>query len=219
MSDKVESVVDRIVETIKDGVRLGNYVPGQRLIENDFVSEMGFSRGPVREALRRLEAEGIVLLERNRGAVVRRWTREDIHQLYDIRELLEPQAAKLAAIIGAGDPERRKRIESSRRRMRKTAEDAVSAYVRENTRFHILIAGLSGNPWLERIISTLQVPVDRLAFFQFVTKGESESSLHAHEEIIEAILAGEAAVAEKAMRAHLKSSRKMVISLPDRAFR
>lgn len=219
MMEKTESVVDRITETIKEGVRLGNYVPGQRLIENDFVSEMGFSRGPLREALRRLEAEGVVLLEKNRGAVVRRWTREDIHHLYDVREILEPQAARLAAGRVAADPELQRKIESSRRRMRKTAEDAVSAYVRENVRFHVLIAELSGNPWLERIIATLQLPIDRLAVFQFVTKGESESSLHDHEEIIDAILAGAAPHAEKTMRAHLKSSRKMVVSLPDRAFK
>ncbi|MGH7805027.1 MAG: GntR family transcriptional regulator, partial [Candidatus Binatia bacterium] len=148
MTDKAASVVDQISETIKEGVRLGNYVPGQRLIENDFVSELGFSRGPLREALRRLEAEGVVLLEKNRGAVVRRWSREDIEHLYDVRELLEPQAARLAAELVASDPERQRRLESSLRRMRKTAEDAVSDYVRENVRFHVLIAELSGNSWL-----------------------------------------------------------------------
>lgn len=219
MTEKAVSVVDAIAESIKDGVRLGTYVPGQRLIENDFVSEMGFSRGPLREALRRLEAEGVVLLEKNRGAVVRRYSRDDIRNLYDVRDLLEPQAAKLAARRADGDDELRGRIERSRRRMRKTLQDAVSEYVRENTRFHVLVADSSGNPLLKRIIETLQLPVDRLAVFQFVTKGASETSLHEHEEIIEAILGGDAARAEKAMRVHLRDSRKLVLSLPDRAFR
>ena len=217
--EKATSVVDRISETIKEGVRLGNFVPGQRLIENDFVSEMGFSRGPLREALRRLEAEGVVLLEKNRGAVVRRWSREDIANLYDVRELLEPQGAKLAARRAADGDDLRGRIESSRRRMKETFEDAVSQYVLENARFHVLVAELSGNAWLRRIVETLQLPVDRLAVFQFVSKGASRRSFHEHEEIIDAILGGNAARAEKSMRVHLRDSRKMISSLPDRAVR
>ena len=166
-SAKLTTVVDHIADTIKDGVRLGRYVPGQRLIESDFLSETGFSRGPLREALRRLEADGVVLLEKNRGAVVRRYSRDEIRNLYEVRELLETHAARL----------------------------------------------------LERIIEMLQLPVDRLAVLHLVTLGASKSSLSEHEEIIDAILAGDAARAEKAMRVHLRNSRKMVESLPERAFR
>jgi DNA-binding GntR family transcriptional regulator len=83
----------------------------------------------------------------------------------------------------------------------------------------VLVAEASGNPWLKRIIETLQLPVDRLAVLQLVTLGASKSSLSEHEEIIDAILAGDAARAEKAMRVHLRNSRKMVESLPERAFR
>jgi len=216
---KHETVVDAIVDTIKDGVRLGRYVPGQRLIESDFLSESGFSRGPLREALRRLEADGVVVLEKNRGAVVRRYSRDEIRHLYEVRELLETHAARLAAKRAAGDVAVRSKIETSRRRMRKVIEDAVSEYFRENTRFHVLVAEVSGNPWLRRIIEMLQLPVDRLAAFHFVTAGASRNSLDEHEQIIDAILAGDAARAEKAMRNHLRSSRKMVESLPERAFR
>ncbi len=213
-----KTVVDHIVDTIKDGVRLGRYVPGQRLIENDFVAELGSSRGPFREALRRLEAEGVVLLEKNRGAVVRRYSRDEICYLYEVREMLETQAARLAARRIAGDAGARARFETSRRRMRKTAADAVADYTRENTRFHILVAEASGNPWLRRIIEMLQLPVDRLAVFHFVTTRAARSSLEEHEEIIDAILGGDAARAEKAMRVHLRTSRKMVESIPERAF-
>ena len=216
---KHTTVVDHIVDTIKDGVRLGRYVPGQRLIESDFLSETGFSRGPLREALRRLEADGVVALEKNRGAVVRRYSRNDIRNLYELRELLETHAARLAARRIGDDAAAVARIESSRRRMRKTLfKDAIADYTRENARFHVLIAEASGNPWLARIIETLQLPVDRLAALHLVTLGASRSSLREHERIIEAILAGDAVRAEKAMRVHLRSSRKMVESLPERAF-
>lgn len=104
--------------------------------------------------------------------------------------------------------------------MRKKLEGSVlSEYVRENTRFHVLVAAMSGSHWLLRMIEMLQLPVDRLAIFQFVTMGASRSSLDEHEKIIDAILAGEPAQAEKAMRDHLRTSRKMIEGLPDRAFR
>ena len=219
-SAKLTTVVDHIADTIKDGVRLGRYVPGQRLIESDFLSETGFSRGPLREALRRLEADGVVLLEKNRGAVVRRYSRDEIRNLYEVRELLETHAARLAARRVVDDDAAATRIEGSRRRMRRTlVKDAIAEYTRENTRFHVLVAETSGNPWLERIIEMLQLPVDRLAVLHLVTLGASKSSLSEHEEIIDAILAGDAARAEKAMRVHLRNSRKMVESLPERAFR
>ena len=215
---KHHTVVDHIVDTIKDGIRLGQYVPGQRLIEGDFLSTRGFSRGPLREALRRLEAEGVVLLEKNRGAMVRRYSRSEIACLYEVRELLEPDAARLAAVHIADDAGLRTRFESSRGRMRRALKETVEEYSRENTRFHVLVAEASGNPWLARIIETLQLPVDRLAVFHFVTTGATRSSLGEHEKIIDAILAGDASRAEKAMRVHLRSSRKMVLGLPDRAF-
>ena len=219
-SAKLTTVVDHIADTIKDGVRLGRYVPGQRLIESDFLSETGFSRGPLREALRRLEADGVVLLEKNRGAMVRRYSRDEIRNLYEVRELLETHAARLAARRVVDDDVAAARIEGSRRRMRRTlVKDAIAEYTRENTRFHVLVAETSGNPWLERIIETLQLPVDRLAVLHLVTLGASKSSLSEHEEIIDAILAGDSARAEKAMRVHLRNSRKMVESLPERAFR
>ena len=218
LGERPHTVVDHIVDTIKDGIRLGQYVPGQRLIEQDFLSTRGFSRGPLREALRRLEAEGVVLLEKNRGAMVRRYSRSDIACLYEVRELLEPEAARLAAGRVAADAKLRARFESSRGRMRRALKETVEEYSRENTRFHVLVAEASGNPWLARIIETLQLPVDRLAVFHFVTTGATRSSLGEHEQIIDAVLARDAPRAEKAMRLHLRSSRKMVLGLPDRAF-
>ena len=212
------TVVDAIVDTIKDGIRLGQFVPGQRLIEQDFLSTRGFSRGPLREALRRLEAEGVVMLEKNRGAMVRRYSRADIASVYEVRELLEPEAARLAAARVPDDAALCERFDGSRFRMRRALKETVEEYSRENTRFHVLVAEASGNPWLARIIETLQLPVDRLAVFHFVSTGATRNSIGEHENIIDAVLAADAPRAEKAMRVHLRSSRKMVLGLPDRAF-
>src|SRR5262245_1038429 len=73
---------------IRDAIVQGRYRPGQRLIEQRISEEFGLSRTPVREGLRRLEAEGLVITERNRGAVVRPVTPGDIDDLYELRATL-----------------------------------------------------------------------------------------------------------------------------------
>src|SRR5690606_40886702 len=70
-------LVDKVITAIKKGVRFGRYVPGQRLIENDLATTFQVSRGTVRDALRRLEAEGLVHFERYRGASIRKMSRRD----------------------------------------------------------------------------------------------------------------------------------------------
>ena len=82
---------------IRQAIIEGRYQPGQRLIEQRISEEFDLSRTPVRESLRRLDAEGLVIIERNRGAVVRPVAREEILDLYELRSRLEALAAERAA--------------------------------------------------------------------------------------------------------------------------
>ncbi len=85
-----EKIYQRIVE--------GTYLPGQRLIEQRIAEELEVSRTPVREAFRRLETAGLIVAEKNRGAVVRAVTRADVEDLYELRSRLEALAAERAAV-------------------------------------------------------------------------------------------------------------------------
>ena len=89
--------VDYVCVCIRQGVVDGRFVPGQRLIARDLTEEIGISRGAVREAFRRLAAEGMVDLIPNRGASVRRLSRRQVEDLFQIRECVEGLAAGLAA--------------------------------------------------------------------------------------------------------------------------
>jgi DNA-binding GntR family transcriptional regulator len=89
--------VDFVVDEIREGILSGRYAPGQRLIGRDLTEYVGFSRGPVREALRRLSAEGLIEIVPNRGAVVRHLTRKQVEDLFVVRKNLEGLAARLAA--------------------------------------------------------------------------------------------------------------------------
>ena len=84
-------------ETIREAIVEGRYPPGCRLVEARVAEELELSRTPVREAIRRLDAEGLVVTQRNRGAVVRELTVEDVRDLYELRIRLESYAAELAA--------------------------------------------------------------------------------------------------------------------------
>src|SRR5580704_11921677 len=91
------SAVDQVMESVKAGIRQARYVPGQRLVEPDMMRDFDVSRGTVREALRRLAAEGFVQIELYRGASIRKMSRDEFVELNEIRALLEGYAASLAA--------------------------------------------------------------------------------------------------------------------------
>ncbi|HEX6312852.1 MAG TPA: GntR family transcriptional regulator, partial [Acidimicrobiia bacterium] len=149
----VQAVVDAIVE----GIKGGRYAPGQRLVEADLTADLGVSRGPLREALGRLAAEGVLEIEPYRGAVVRRLSRSDVVDLFRIRELLEGEAARLAA-TRIDDADHRVRLEQAIAAVDAYREPGESiAYMDENSRFHELIVELGGNKLLSRLIGQLQV--------------------------------------------------------------
>src|SRR5512134_3171820 len=91
-----KTVVEATIEAIKSGIFEGRYAPGQRLIEADLTRELSVSRGPLREALGRLVADGLVEIEPYRGAIVARPSREDVANTLQLREVLEGLAARLA---------------------------------------------------------------------------------------------------------------------------
>jgi DNA-binding GntR family transcriptional regulator len=209
----VQSVVDAIVE----GVKEGRYAPGQRLVEADLTAELGVSRGPLREALGRLAAEGVLEIEPYRGALVRRLGREDVLDLFQIREVLEGEAARLAAtLIDEGD--HRPRLVAAIAAVDGFLDrnDSVG-YMDENSRFHELIVELSGNKLLARLIGQLQVHAFRLLFRRMVVEDTAvENSIAEHDQVAAAILAGDARAAERAMRHHVRRSGEMVLRTAER---
>jgi DNA-binding GntR family transcriptional regulator len=212
------TAVETVIESIIDGVREGRYAPGQRLVEADLTAELGVSRGPLREALGRLAAEGVLEIEPYRGAMVRKLTRDDIVDLFQIRELLEGEAARLAA-IGIDDDDRRARLTAAI-----TVVDGFRSgtdtfgYMDENSRFHELIVELSGNKLLARLIAQLQVHAFRLLFRRMVVEDDAmQRSIAEHDDVAAAILAGDARAAEKAMRQHVRRSGELVLRAAERS--
>lgn len=211
--------MDYVCTCIRQGILDGRFVAGQRLIARDLTEEIGISRGAVREAFRRLAAEGTVDLIPNRGATVKRLSRRQVCDLFQIRERVEALAAGLAAAqIDAGD--NRHIFTACWERVRLTGASAPwPVFIDNNRLYHRTIVDISGNSQLSELITYLQLPVVMVQIGRAMRADHFERSHRHHIAIAEAILAGDPAAAEEAMRAHVSGSHDWIQTLPDSTFR
>ena len=214
------TVVEYALDALRSGIKEGRYTPGQRLIEADLTRELNVSRGPVREAMHRLAGEGLVVIEPHRGVVVRRLTREDVANLYEVREGIEGLAARLAA-KHIDEADNAKRLRAAIKRMRDVFDSGdAAAYMESNESLHGLIFELSGNNALVKMVQQLRLPVFRLQFSRMMrSSAEAKNdSVEDHEKVVQAILAGNPKKAERAMRTHVRHAGRMILHLPDNSF-
>jgi DNA-binding GntR family transcriptional regulator len=198
--------VDVVFETIRQGIISGRFAPGQRLVIRDLAEEIGFSRSTFREAFRRLAAERLVSLIPNRGVAVQRLTPREMADLFEIRELLEGQAARRAAeSIDEGD--HRKRFLAMWDKVRRGDPADRPAFIEHNQRFHAMIVELSGNSRLPEMLDQLQIPILMFQWRTLMTPQEIALSQEEHKAIAKAILEGHPEQAEAAMRRHVRRAK------------
>jgi len=203
------SRVDFVVNAIREGIRTGEYVPGQRLVEADLTRAFGISRGPLREAMRRLAGDGLVVIEPHKGVAVRKMSAEDLEELYDVRSAMESLAARLAAKhIDEGDNRARLKTLVDAMREHKKGSD-VMAYASLNEEFHRVIVEMSGNRYLRDLVNRLRVPIFRYQFNRFLDNDAKKNSIAEHQAIAKAIMEGDGKKAEKAMRRHVSRSSQL----------
>jgi DNA-binding GntR family transcriptional regulator len=210
---------DRVVDTIVQGIRSGRYVPGQKLIEADLTHDLGMSRGPVREALKRLAAEGIVMLTRHRGAYIRALSRSEADETLIVLEVLTGLMARLAAeTVSAGDHAERILKAYEWLGVYKAGQATSNEYIEKRRHFYDTLAEIGGNEQLGRIMPTMQIHLLRLQVQPYLTPKGRQDQLRGYAEITEAVLAGKPQQAERAMRRHIRRARARYKSLPDDAF-
>ena len=219
ISDSVSSP-DRVVDAIVQGIRLGRYVPGQKLIEADLSHELNLNRTPVREAFKRLAVGGIVTLTRHRGAYIRALTRAEADETLVVLEVLTGLMARLAAEAASrGGHGERIRQAYERLKIYKDRQRADIDNIDRRRHFYDTLAELGGNPQLARILPTMQIHLLRLQVQPYTTAAGLSEQLRDYAEITEAVLAGNARRAERAMRKHIRRARARYLRLPDEAFR
>ena len=151
--------IDRVSDALKEKILDGRLVPGQRLIANDLLEELGVSRGSLREAFRQLEAERLIDLSPNRGAIVRKLNPSEVDKLFEIRIALEGYAARAAA-EHINEKDNRQRFQQILEQGRShLANPVFSSFVIDNRDFHQAIVSMTGNDELARLIDKYQLPV------------------------------------------------------------
>lgn len=200
------------MQWVRVRIRDGKLVPGQRLVEADIVRATGGSRGKVREALKRLEVEGLVTIEPFRGASVRRLGRDEVRQIYRTRMALEGIAAHDFAAFGT--VEAKQRLAAIQAEL-DTNESEVNhdRFARLNDAWHRLIIEGSGNAYVAQFLTRLTVPIYRLLFSTFYTAQRIAMANADHRLITSAIVDGRAEDAERAMRSHISQGLDALIEL------
>lgn len=187
----------------------GVFLPGERLREEHLAQELDVSRTPVRAAIQRLVGDGLVKLEERRGAVVLGWTERDITEAFQIRSLMEPYAAGLAAQHAA--PEEIDALAALNAQMREAIEKGRpserAALVQQlNNRFHHALLEAAHSARVRTMVENLlDLPII-IGSFYFYTPADMLRSVEQHEQIITALRARDGGYAETAMRLHLAAT-------------
>jgi len=209
--DAEVSKADLVHRQIKEEIELGELAPGTPLSELWLVERTGASRTPVREALRRLAADGLVDLVPRQGARVSRVSLQSVRDLFDFRALLEPAAIRQATEAAAADPVVRRTFTSMRteftRILRRVPSQARSrAFYELADRFDWTIIRATRNEHLRRAIADLRPHTARLRNLSHGDPQRVEVSIPEHLRMCDALLAGDADEAADAIREHLAQS-------------
>lgn len=186
-------------------LREGRLNPGERLRETELAERLGVSRTPVREAIRQLEADGIVTHVPRQGATIRRLDYAEVMELYEMRAVLEGTAARLAA-RAASDIEIEELVDMNNQMA--ALGNAPEAFIL-NRQFHAALLDAAKNRFLTRSIHTLQKALMILGPTTLTEPNRAEKAVEEHFGILDAIKARDGTLAEAAMRAHIEAAQRV----------
>ena len=213
-----KSSPDVVVDAILSGIRSGRLVPGQRLVEADLTHSLSISRGPVREALKRLAAEGIVTLYQNRGAYVRALSQKEVADLLKVIEVVTGLVARLATQRLATGHLRDAFVRVSDELMAfETLGDSL-AFMEKRREFYDVLIAASDNIELKRIMPLMQIHLLRLQFQTRLTATDRRKQFEEYRAITRTVLSGNSRMAERMTRIHIRRTRLSISRLPDDAF-
>jgi DNA-binding GntR family transcriptional regulator len=209
-----QALPDQLIARIKRGF----YAPGQRLIEAELMTDFAIGRSKVRETLKILVGEGYLSFEKNRGACVRRFTRQEAVDRARVREMLEGLAARQVAERRL-DKDSRQQLKQLQKALDKSAKDKdFGTYSALNEEFHDFILVHSGNVYAADMLKRLSVPLFRQQFTGLFTIEGLFTRNEDHRKITQAILDENPDAAEAAMREHVGNGIRAMMKLDDDVF-
>lgn len=200
--DTYQPLREAICESLRNAIKNGKLKPGERLMEVQLAEELGISRTPVREAIRKLEQEGYVIMLPRRGTYVSSVSVHDVQEIFEIRTALEKLAIGLAA----------RRIENEELEQLQKLLTLIEGYIDANEMdkivetdiaFHDLLYRVSRNERLSSIIGNLKEQLARFRTLSMSYPGRLIETLEEHREMVEAIASGDVEAAREAAERHM----------------
>ncbi|MBO6757355.1 MAG: GntR family transcriptional regulator [Roseibium sp.] len=213
MSEKTggPSMTERLEAALVEEIATGQIAPGERLDESVLAQRFGMSRTPVREALNRLVAQGILVPGEKRGVRVAEYTHEELAQIFEAMHEIEAVCAQLAAkrlsLLS------RARIETAQAGCLAAAEQGdIPAYLRANEALHMAIYDATENPFIKQMATEFRRRTGPFRAKKFRTKADLIASAQSHMPLIEKIFSTDSHGADAIMRSHMTESFLQVLA-------
>jgi DNA-binding GntR family transcriptional regulator len=205
------SLTERAVAALRRDILAARLAPGETISEANAAQMLDLGKAPIRAALARLAEEGLVQAVPRRGWVVSLVTVRDIHEVFDLRLMLEPEAARRAA--GRVDAAMLTRLDAVCAAGYDCGDEAsVMAFLDANKAFHVAIADLSGNARLARQIDRLLDESTRMLVLGLRRRDRTHEMAHEHHSLVEALALGRGEDAARLMHGQVSESRRMVLA-------
>ncbi len=199
------STVQWIEASLMDDIAAGVLEPGERLDEVRLTVRFGVSRTPVREALSRLVAQGVLVPGEKRGVRVAEYTREQLAQIFEAMHEIEATCARMASqrltLLSRAE------IEAAQAECVAAAKAGdIPAYLRANEHFHRAIYKATGNPYIADIAQDFRYRTGPFRAKKFASKDDLLESARSHDELVADIFSEDSATASQGMREHMRAS-------------
>lgn len=210
--DNYKPLRELVFETLREAIIDGELPPGERLMEIQVAEELGVSRTPVREAIRKLELEGLVAMIPRKGAYVAGLSMKDVIEVFEIRAALEGLAASLAAERATDDE-----LENLERQLVRTTSlidtSDLNGMVEIDTDFHSLLYTVSRNNRLAQIINNLREQIQRFRQTSLSFPGRMKEALEEHREIVEAVSSRDPELARRLAQEHIENAENSMMKV------
>lgn len=195
-----------VFETLREAIISGQLSPGERMMEVQLAEEMGVSRTPVREAIRKLELEGFVVMIPRKGAYVAGISYKDIADVFEIRAALESLAAGLAA-----ERITEEELEDLERTLLQVSSADTTNIVERDTDFHDIIYQASRNTRLIQIINNLREQIQRFRTTSLAFPGRMKEAIEEHKKMTEAIAERNVQLAQNLALEHIENAENSML--------
>jgi len=200
-----------VLGVLREAILNGIFEPGDRLNESQIAGQLNISRGPIREALRRLEEMGLVIRNPGRGCFVKQYERKDIEELWTLRSVLEQFGVSLACQVASKKDLRR--LSEIVNKMHHAAEEKdLRKLLGFDLQFHDYILELADHSLLRKTWHSLELRIQRFLYLQPAIYDNLDKIAQTHEPIVSALEAGDATKVREAIEQHISEVAKLSFS-------